>query len=82
MSAEDTAMLDGLERNIIQEWESFSVEFTRVALPGSGSGRWKVSFKSDMKSEKRSVLSTGGGATLREALTNAFVDRIATRLER
>lgn len=79
-ASDDALLLDEIERRVM-DWEEVNVQFKRIAIPGSGPSAWKVSFKVDkVKSQSKRMIS-GGGATLREAFENAFVEAAVARIE-
>jgi hypothetical protein len=77
------AMLDATEKQIMENWESFTVEFTRVAFSASHTGAWKVSYRAQAKADGPGhLMVTGGGTTLRQAMQEAFKQRMSARLDR
>lgn len=81
----DMAMLDATEKQVMESWESFTVEFERIHMPGRHEGSWKVSYRTQAKTggdKKGGYMAMGGGATLRQAMQAAFLDRVSTRLDR
>ncbi len=78
----DTALLDEIERRVMEQWETLEVKFARIGIPGRQHNAWQVSIKASCSATDRKSggMMLSGAPTLRGALEHMFIEEATWRL--